>query len=59
MRLKILLWIAALMPNALLYVAYVYVLSYATSGKYGSTDPHEIPPLAALRRFGNDHNIKL
>ena len=47
-----------LIPDKLKYYCAVWVLTHATTGKYGSTIVSEVTALEALKRFGEDKGIK-
>lgn len=55
---KIYCLIIKIMPNRLQYLTAMNVLSYATTGEYSSTIVPEVTAMDAIKRFGDDHNIK-
>ena len=50
-------WLVRRLPNKLLYFAFMQVMAYATTGKYGTTIVPELTGMDAAKRFMDDHGI--
>ena len=50
-------WIVRLMPVKLVYFCFMYVMGYATTGKYSGTVVPELTGMDAVKRYGDDKGI--
>jgi hypothetical protein len=57
-KVKIWYWVVRHLPHKLLYFCYMWVVSYATTGKYSSTVVTELTVMDAINRYSNDYNVK-
>ena len=47
-------WLVAKLPKKVIYFCFMYVMAYATTGKYGNTIVPELSGMDAIKRFRND-----
>lgn len=50
-RVRLALWAAGLLPHWLVMWASIRLISHATTGKYGDTDPGKLSVMDALKRW--------
>ena len=51
-------FLVKILPKKLMYFSYIDVVAYATTGKYSSTVVPELSAMDAVKRYGDDKNIK-
>lgn len=47
-------WLVWKLPDKICYFAFIRVVAFATTGKYGSTEVPKITAMDALKRWEND-----